>query len=115
MPHQFVEAFGNHVGVVIGCFEVFNEKPCNLKARAQTFSQYKHHHTKKYLFGIILQSAVSFISKGWAECISDITENSRLLNKLLPGHLILADCGFDIRDSVGLMCGEVKIPFRKNS
>ncbi len=39
-----------------------------------------------------------------------MTEKSGLLNKLLPGDLTLADQGFDIRDSVGLMYAEVKIP-----
>ena len=32
------------------------------------------------------------------------------LYKLLPGNTVLADCGFDIQDSVGMMCAEVKIP-----
>ena len=31
-----------------------------------------------------------------------LTENSGLLNNLLPGDTVLADCGFDIKDSVGL-------------
>ncbi len=36
------------------------------------------------------------------------TENYGLLNKLLPGDLVLADRGFDIKDSVEMMCVEVK-------
>jgi hypothetical protein len=39
-----------------------------------------------------------------------ITENCGFLNKLLPGDLVLADRGFDIRESVGVMCAEVHIP-----
>lgn len=38
-----------------------------------------------------------------------ITENCGLLNKLLPGDLVLAFRGFDIKDSVEMMCPEVKI------
>ncbi|ROL42305.1 hypothetical protein DPX16_8184 [Anabarilius grahami] len=112
MPHQFVEAFGNRVSVIVDCFEIRIERASNLKARAQTFSHYKHHHTLKYLIGITPRGSISFISKGWGGRVSDkhVMENSGLLNQLLPGDLVLADRGFDIRDSVGLMCAEVKTP-----
>ena len=39
-----------------------------------------------------------------------LTENCGILTKLLPGDTVLADRGFDIQESVGLMCAEVKIP-----
>lgn len=39
-----------------------------------------------------------------------LTEHSGFLDKLLPRDLVLADRGFDIRDSVGSLCAEVKIP-----
>ena len=41
--------------VIIDCFEVFIDRPTNLLARAQTYSQYKHHNTVKYLIGITLE------------------------------------------------------------
>ncbi|KAK7150960.1 hypothetical protein R3I93_012027 [Phoxinus phoxinus] len=112
MPHQFVEAFGDRVAVIVDCFEIGIERASNLKARAQTFSHYKHKHTLKYLIGITPQGAISFISKGWGGRVSDkqVTEDCGVLNHLLPGDLVLADRGFDIRDSVGLMCAEVKTP-----
>ncbi|XP_026096982.1 uncharacterized protein LOC113068416 isoform X2 [Carassius auratus] len=82
------------------------------KKRAQSFSHYKGTHTMKYLIGITPQGLISFISKGWGGRASDkhITENCGLLNKLLPGDVVLADRGFNIKDSVGMMCAEVKIP-----
>lgn len=66
----------------------------------------------KFLIGITPQGVISFLSKGWGGCVSDkyLTENSGVLNKLVPGDVVLADRGFDIKDSVGLMCAEVKIP-----
>lgn len=87
MPHQFVEAFGKRVAVIVDCFEVFTERPSNLKARAETFSNYKHSNTRKYLIGITPRGAISFISKGWGGRTSDkhVTENSGFLDKLLPG------------------------------
>uniref|UniRef100_A0A3B5MJP5 THAP-type domain-containing protein n=1 Tax=Xiphophorus couchianus TaxID=32473 RepID=A0A3B5MJP5_9TELE len=39
-----------------------------------------------------------------------ITENCGLLSNVLPGDVVLADRGFDIKDSVGMMCAEVKMP-----
>ncbi|XP_028440109.1 uncharacterized protein LOC114559573 [Perca flavescens] len=112
MPHKFVEAFGDRVAVIVDCFEIGIERASNLKARAQTFSHYKHKHTLKYLIGITPQGAISFISKGWGGRVSDkqVTEDCGILNHLLLGDLVLADRGFDIRDSVRLMCAEVKTP-----
>lgn len=112
MPHQFVEAFGKCVAVILDCFEIFIQRPSNLKAQAQSYSHYKHNTTMKYLIGIAPQGSISFISKGWGGRVSDkhITDNCGILDKLLPGDLVLADRGFDIQDSVGLMCAKVKIP-----
>uniref|UniRef100_A0A3Q1ET94 Uncharacterized LOC110956967 n=1 Tax=Acanthochromis polyacanthus TaxID=80966 RepID=A0A3Q1ET94_9TELE len=111
MPHQFVEAFGSRVAV-IDCFEIGIERASNVKANAQTFSHYKHKHTLKYLIGITPQGAVSFISTGWGGSVSDkeLTEDCGILNRLLPGDLVLADRGFDIADSVALVCAEVQAP-----
>ena len=65
MPLQFRQNFGLKAVVIIDCFEIFTERPSNLLARAQTWSQYKHHNTIKYLIGITPQGSISFISNGW--------------------------------------------------
>lgn len=98
--------------VIIDCFEVFIDRPTSLLARAQTYSSYKHHNTIKYLIGITPQGTVSFIAEGWGGRVSDkhLTEHSRLLNNLLPGDTVLADRGFDIKDSVGVYCANLTIP-----
>uniref|UniRef100_A0AAZ1XAQ3 THAP-type domain-containing protein n=1 Tax=Oreochromis aureus TaxID=47969 RepID=A0AAZ1XAQ3_OREAU len=97
MPPQFMETFGNRVAIIVDCFEIRTERPSNLKARAQTYSHDKGTHTMKYLVGITPQD-------------KHVTEQCGILNKLLPGDVVLADRGFDIRDVVGMMCAEVKIP-----
>ena len=88
------------------------ERATDLKARAQTWSNYKHHNTVKFLIGITPQGTISFISKGWGGRVSDqhLTEKCGLLERLLPGDVLLADRGFNIQESAGVYCAEVKIP-----
>ena len=51
MPQCFQYLFGKKTTVIIDCFEVFIDRPSNLMARAQTFSNYKHHNTVKVKLG----------------------------------------------------------------
>ena len=112
MPMEFRKAFGTKVVVIIDCFELFIERPSNLLARAQTWSQYKHHNTVKFLIGIAPQGFVSYISTAWGGRASDktIVEASGILKKLLPGDVVIADRGFNVEDSVGLYAASLKIP-----
>ena len=112
MPQCFKFLFGNKTTVIIDCFEVFCVKPTNLLARAQTFSSYKHHNTVKVLIGITPQGCISFVSEAWGGRTSDkyLTENCGLLNKLLPGDLVMADRGFTVHDGVALKQAKLVIP-----
>lgn len=47
MPMDFRKNFKNCI-IIIDCFEVCMERPTNLRARAQTWSNYKHHNTVKF-------------------------------------------------------------------
>jgi len=111
MPMEFKINFWK-CAVIIDCFEVFMERPKGLMARAQTSSNYKHHNTVKLLIGISPQGSITFVSKGWGGCISDryLTENSGILEKILPGDIVLADRGFNVHEAAGLYCAEVKLP-----
>ena len=112
MPICFQKAFGKKMAVIIDCFEIFVERPSNLQARAMTWSNYKHHNTIKVLMGIAPQGVVSFVSESWGGRVSDkyLTEHCGILKKLLPGDIVLADRGFDIADSVGVMQAALHIP-----
>ena len=107
MPLTFRDNFSKCV-CIIDCFEIFCERPRDLMARAQTYSHYKHHNTVKLVF----RHKVLYISKGWGGRVSDkyLTENCGLLNCILPGDQILADRGFNVQESVGFYCAEIKIP-----
>ena len=93
MPRCFQYSFRKKATVIIDCFEVFIEKPSNLLARAQTYSNYKSHNTVKVLIGISPQGSITFVSQAWGGRTSDkfLTENCGLLNKLKPGDLVMAD------------------------
>ena len=112
LPLLFRKFFGTKVAVIIDCFEAFINKSSNYMARACTWSQYKHHNTIKFLIGISPQGVVSFISKAWGGRVSDkyLTEHPNFLKNILLGGVVLADRGFDIADSIGFYCGELKIP-----
>ena len=88
MPTSFRKFF-KKCAVIIDCSEVFVERPSDLMARAQVWSNYKHHSTIKFLIGITPQGTISYISKCAGGRISDkeIVEQSSLVNYLLPGTL----------------------------
>ena len=111
MPTAFREHFAK-CAVIIDCFEVFTERPQDLLARAQTWSQYKHHNTAKFLVGISPQGTIIFISKAYGGRSSDvyITEDCGVLSNLLPGDVVLADRGFTVEDSVNYYMAELKVP-----
>ncbi|CAH3118147.1 unnamed protein product [Pocillopora meandrina] len=112
MPQCFKYSFGNKTTVIIDCFEVFINRLSNLLARAQTWSSYKHHNTVKVLIGITPQGTISYVSQAWGGRTSDkyLTENCGILNKLLPGDLVLADRGFTIAESVMFQQAQLAIP-----
>ena len=70
MPADFREHFRKYAPL-IDCFEIFMQRLTSLKARAQTFSNYKKHSTVKFLIGITAQGSVAFISKGLGGRASD--------------------------------------------
>ena len=111
LPRQFKSSFPRCIAI-IDCFEVFAERPSDLKAKAQSYSNYKHHQTVKFLISICPTGVITFISRGWGGRTSDkyLTEQCGILRKLLPGDELLADRGFNIAQSVGSYGAVLKIP-----
>lgn len=103
--------------VIIDCTKMFMERPTDLLARAQVWSNYKHDSTIKFLIGITPQETISFLSTCVEGRMSDkeITEQSRLLQHLLPGDIVLADRGFTIDEYARMAMAEVKIPLSQRA
>lgn len=101
---QLPDVFNNHdfrkVKCIIDCTEIFIERPTALKARCQTYSSYKRHNTLKVLIGISPSGSVIFLSEIWGGRASDkkITTESGIMDKFLPGDVVMADRGFVMKE-----------------
>ena len=111
LPQCFKKKYRDAV-CIIDCSEIFIQRPKNLTARAQTWSNYKHNNTVKYLIGISPSGAVMFLSSGWGGRVSDkqITIDSGFIDKLEAGDCILADRGFNVKAELAVKGAVLKIP-----
>lgn len=111
IPSSFKPLYGKVVSI-IDCFEVFIERPYNLTARAQTWSNYKHNNTTKYLISITPAGAINFLSAGWGGRVSDkeITLKSGYMDKLLHGDEVLADRGFLVSEEMAVRGVTLRMP-----
>ena len=109
LPTSF-QKFLKKCAVITDCTEVFVERPSDLLARAQMWSNYKHHSTIKFLTGITPQGTICFLSCCAGGRISDkqIVEQSGLLQHLLPGDVIIADRGFTCDEYARMALAEIK-------
>ena len=87
---SFYRFFKKCCVIIIDCTELFIERPSDLLAYAQVWSNYKHHSTVKFQIGITPQGTISFVSKCARERISDkeITEQYGIIKYLLPGMVL---------------------------
>lgn len=112
IPSCFREAFQEKTSIIVDCFEVFIEKPEKYVTQQQCWSNYKHHHTVKFLIGITPQGTISYISKAWGGRTSDkqMIELSDFCNYIKPGDVVLADRGFLVNETFGVLGAKLVIP-----
>lgn len=112
MPVNFKIKYQNKTAVIIDCFEVFCEKPSSLDASSQLYSSYKSHHTTKILIGITPQGTISFVSEAYCGRASDkfVTNQSKILDNLRTGDIVMADRGFLVEDEVRIRNASMAMP-----
>ena len=112
LPPTFKTNKYQNVRHIIDCTEVFLEKPANLAVASKTWSDYKHHHTGKFLVSINPSGMINYVSECWGGRASDklITNQSGFLDIIEPYDTVMADRGFPIREELTLMRAELLIP-----
>ena len=112
LPKSFQTPQYNKVQNIIDCTEVFTETPKNKQIQSTLWSNYKHHHTCKFLVSIAPNGFINFASKGYGGRASDrqIVECSGFLNEIWAGEKVMADKGFNISDLLALKHAEIVIP-----
>ncbi|XP_046623802.1 uncharacterized protein LOC124306811 [Neodiprion virginianus] len=95
LPEAFKIHYPN-TRVIIDCTEVKTEVPPEVKHRVLMYSDYKHHHTIKFLVGCAPNGFISFLSKCYGGRAGDcyITNDCGLVDLIEPGDVVLADKGF---------------------
>ena len=92
------------VVAIIDCSEVFKEIPKNLTVRVQTWSNYKHDNTAKYLTGITPSGTVGRVSD------KRISVDSGFFNKISMSDCILADRGFTFKEELASLGATLQVP-----
>lgn len=112
LPPSFQNNVYRGVKHIIDCTEIFIATPNNLQIAAQTWSDYKHHHTAKILVSITPAGMINFVSEAWTGRASDkfVTLNSGFLDIIEPYDKVMADRGFPIREELTLLRAELLIP-----
>jgi hypothetical protein len=86
--------------IVIDCTDIEVAAPGLMCQQNATYSIYRGMNSFKTLVGVAPNAVITFVSDLYPGSISDkeITRNSKLMDKMETGDLILADKGFLIQD-----------------
>ena len=112
LPPAFQSSKYSSVRHIIDCSEIFLERPHSLDVQSKTWSDYKHHHTVKYLLSINPSGLINYVSKCWGGRTSDkhITNNSGFLDIIEPYDTVMADRGFQIKEEITMLKAYLMVP-----
>lgn len=84
--------------IVMDATEITQDVPHELNKQASCYSNYKSRHTVKAVTCVAPNAALVYCSDLFPGSVSDvaIVQQSKLLDELVPGDLILADKGFTL-------------------
>ena len=108
LPAVFKFHFPRLTGIM-DCFEIFIDRPKNLEARAQVYSNYKKHSTVKVFIVCSPLGAVTYLSTAWGGRASDVemVHASDFISSKYhqPHDQLLADHGFTMVEEFVVTCG----------
>ena len=95
-PKSFRNSIYSDTRHIIDCSEIFIATPKDYLNKVKTWSDYKHHHTIKFLVSVSPDGTITYISECWGGRSSDnaIVKKSGFLDILEPQDKIMADKGF---------------------
>ncbi len=110
LPFSF-RRFTN-IRCIIDCTEIFVDRASSLTVQGQTYSNYKHHNTVKFLVAITPTGGICYVSKAWGGRTSDrlLTDRCGFLDMIEEGDLVMADKGFTIGDLLAKKKAFLNIP-----
>ena len=113
LPAVFKKEFPRLTGIG-DCFEIFVERPSKLEARAQLWSNYKHHSTVKIFVVCSPVGSVTYLSTVWGGRASDVeivrSSDFISLKYHTRGDQILVDRGFTLEEDFANIGVELIMP-----
>ena len=87
---------------IIDAFEIFCEMHSNIIDKSSCYSNYKSHHTVKFVIGMTPQGSINFVSKGFGGRSTDvdIVNESGFLDNIAKNDQVMADKGFLIEEAI---------------